>query len=227
MAGNVIEAMRELTPDAVLLVAGSAAQYGMALPSPVDETFPTVAVAPQGAAKCVLEKACTEASLLGGLRLIWTRSFNHLGPGQGLDAPVANWVRQVALAERTGEGVLATGALDRTRDFLDARDVADAYLALVESGAEGVVNVCSGVALSLEGLVGELLRVSGASVRVERDLSLERATDPPYVVGDPGRLHSLVEWRPAIALETSLQDMLEEWRGRLAEAPLTPTGAAG
>ena len=84
------------------------------------------------------------AALNGGVRVIWARAFNHVGPGQGPDAPVAQWARQVAEAELAGGGTLRTGALDVVRDFLDVRDVADAYLALVRSPAEGAVNVCSG-----------------------------------------------------------------------------------
>lgn len=223
MVGNVICAMQELTPGATLLVPGSAAQYGMGAKRPLPESFPTVPVSAYGAIKCVLEAACRTPPLRNGVRLIWTRSFNHIGPGQDVDAPVASWARQVA--ESAGTGVLKTGQLDRTRDFLDVRDVADAYLALVSSGAEGVVNVCTGRPVVLREVAELLISLSGHAMEIVPDPVLGRSVDPPYIVGDPSRLRSLVDWEPSISLEQSLRDMHDEWRTRVARgrAPETAT----
>ena len=223
MAGNVLAAVVEHAPEAPVLFPGSAAQYGQGADRLLPETAPLVPVGAYGAVKCVLEAACTAPVLRAGVRVIWTRSFNHIGPGQGLDAPVPSWARQIAEAEAAGSGVLRTGRLDVVRDFLDVRDVADAYLALVESAAEGAVNVCSGTGVRLRNVAETLRSLSGAAVAVEQDPALEREVDPPYVVGDPGRLRELTGWQPQFTLEQSLRDVLDEWRRRVAQpAPLRP-----
>lgn len=214
MAGNVLEAVRTFGPDAPVLVPGSAAQYGLVGPGALAETAPTVPVGAYGAAKSVLEAACTSTALRGGARVIWTRSFNHVGPGQGVEAPVPSWAKQIAEAETAGSGVLRTGQLEVVRDFLDVRDVADAYLELVASSAEGVINVCSGVGVRLRDVADAMVGLSGASIAVEQDPALERPVDPPHVVGDPSRLRELTGWTPSIDLERSLQDVLDEWRRR-------------
>jgi GDP-4-dehydro-6-deoxy-D-mannose reductase len=220
MAGAVLSAVAEHAPEAPVLFAGSAAQYGMGLADPLRESDPLAPLSPYGAAKCVLERACTQAALNGGVRVIWARSFNHVGPGQGPDAPVAQWARQVAAAELAGGGTLRTGALDVVRDFLDVRDVADAYLALVRSPAEGAVNVCSGEPTPLSLLVDVIVDLATVAIELERDPAQERRVDPPVVVGDPGRLRALTGWAPRVELAASVGELLDECRA--ARAAATP-----
>jgi nucleoside-diphosphate-sugar epimerase len=228
MIGNMVTALEELAPDSPLLVPGSAAQYGRGALTALSEEAPQQPVSAYGAMKSTLEAAATAFPLRGRVRVIWTRSFNHLGPGQPPSAPVSGWARQAAEAERRGEGVLRTGRLDVVRDFLDVRDVADAYLDLVESPAEGPVNVCSGRGRRLHEILDALLDMTRAEVRVEPDPSLLREHDPPVVVGDPGRLRTLTGWRPRWSFEASLAAVLEGWRSQLgASAPPVASSVHG
>jgi GDP-4-dehydro-6-deoxy-D-mannose reductase len=212
MARSLVAALVQHSPNASLLVAGSASQYGMALPRPLREDDPLAPLTPYAALKCVLEQALTAQPLNAGLRVVWTRSFNHIGPGQPAGAPAADWARQVAEAERTGSGKLVTGTLDQVRDFLDVRDVADAYLALLRAEATGVVNVSSGVPVTLSDILEQLFALSSVELEHSVDESLRRPLDPPYVVGDPERLRELTGWTPQFSLEQSLRDALDVWR---------------
>jgi GDP-4-dehydro-6-deoxy-D-mannose reductase len=215
MTGNMMAAVRDFVPGGVMLVPGSAAQYGDVGSRRLREDDPTRALTPYGEAKCVLERAFTSTPLVGQVRTIFTRSFNHVGPGQGADAPIAAWARQLAEAEAAGGGAVKTGRLDVRRDFLDVRDVADAYLDLVLSEGEGIVNVCSGTAILLADVAEMLLRLVGVPISLERDPVLHRPIDPPVVVGDPTRLERLTRFRPRIPLEQSLADVLEQHRARV------------
>ena len=217
MAGNVLGAVGAARLESVVLFPGSAAQYGLSGSERLAETAPTVPVGGHGAAKSVLEAACLAPALRGPVRIIWTRSFNHVGPGQGLEAPVPNWARQVAEAEQLELGTLRTGNLDSVRDFLDVRDVADAYLELIASDAEGIVNVCSGHGVRLREIAESMAELSAAPLTIEQGSELERAVDPPHVVGDPTLLRELTGWSPSFGLEQSLRDVLDEWRERLAQ----------
>jgi GDP-4-dehydro-6-deoxy-D-mannose reductase len=220
MTLNVIQAVRELTPDARVLVPGSAAQYGLGLARPLRESDPLQPLTAYGEAKSVLELICTSPSLLGDMRIIFTRSFNHVGPGQAEEAPVAHWAKQLAAAEAAGGGVVCTGRLDVQRDFLDVRDVADAYLDLVQSEASGVVNVCSGDGVVLADVAAALIRLVDAPVSLAQDPTLVRSSDPPAVVGDPALLRQLTAFRPRIGLVQSLTDVLGEQRARLVAGDL-------
>jgi len=222
ICSNLLDAVAEHAPGIPLLVPGSAAEYGLGSPDPLIESAPLAPVSAYGAVKLALERACLAAE---GVRVIWARSFNHLGPGQGVDAPVAGWASQLVEAERGGPRVLRTGRLEIVRDFLDVRDVADAYLALVASVAEGPVNVCSGRPVRLQEVVDRLVGAATVEVSIETDPKLLRGVDPPTVVGNPGRLRTLTGWQPARRLEESLGDVLEEWRRRPTSDPAPAAGA--
>lgn len=224
MAGALLAAVAVHVPESPVLVAGSAAQYGMGLADPLRESDALAPLSPYGASKCVLERACTDRALNRGVRVIWARAFNHVGPGQGPDAPVAQWARQVAAAELDGRGTLRTGTLDVVRDFLDVRDVADAYIALVRSPAEGAVNVCSGEPTPLSLLVELVVARATVAIELERDPALERRGDPPVVVGDAGRLRALTGWAPAVELADSIGELLDECRAAVRDAAPAAAG---
>jgi GDP-4-dehydro-6-deoxy-D-mannose reductase len=223
MAANLLAALAEERPDAPVLIAGSAAQYGLAALDRLPESAPLAPVGAYGAAKTALELACAGRQ---GPRVIWARTFNLLGPGQPSTAPVSAWARRLVDAERGRADTVRTGRLDVVRDFLDVRDAADAYLALLEGAAEGPVNVCSGHGLALSEILDAMVALSPASPRIERDAALERAVDPPYVVGNPGHLHALTGWEPRRPLEESLREVLAEWRDRAsARGPRAEEGS--
>jgi GDP-4-dehydro-6-deoxy-D-mannose reductase len=212
MAGAVIRAVARHAPDAPVLVPGSAAQYGAGADRPLVEGDDTVPLSPYGAAKATIERAVTSGPLACGVRIIFTRSFNHIGPGQGPDAPAGQWARQAVAAESGGGGVLRTGDLRAVRDFLDVRDVADAYLSLVRSPAQGVVNVCSGHPVAVGQVAALVAEQAAVPVTIEHDPGLDRRLDPRQVVGDPARLRVLTGWAPRIALEDSVRDLLNACR---------------
>jgi GDP-4-dehydro-6-deoxy-D-mannose reductase len=211
MAGAVLRAVGLHAPGAPVLFPGSAAQYGLGEPRRLTEDDPTAPVSAYGASKCILEQAVT-GPLRGGVRVIVARSFNLIGPGQKTDAPAAQWARQAAAAEGNGDGTLRTGNLEIVRDYLDVRDIADAYLALVRSPAEGIVNVCSGVPVPMRRVAELVVERSTVPLSIEHDPALARGVDPPFIVGDPTRLHDLTGWSPQLALDQSIADLLDACR---------------
>jgi GDP-4-dehydro-6-deoxy-D-mannose reductase len=216
MLANVLSATAEMAPSAPVLIAGSASQYGLAGPDPISESAPTVPISDYGAVKCVLEQAALLTPLTKDVRVIWARSFNFLGPGQGVGAPVPSWARQIAEAESRGGGWVHTGDLQVVRDFLDVRDVGDAYLALLDSDAQGPVNVGSGRPVRLREILQALLTSARVEIEVKTDDSLRRSRDPAFVVADVTRLRRLTGWQPAIALSQSVDEVLDEWRAQVS-----------
>jgi GDP-4-dehydro-6-deoxy-D-mannose reductase len=95
----------------------------------------------------------------------------------------------------------------------------EAYLALLARGRKGAVyNVCRGEGTSLRALVEGLVSRARVPIRLEVDPSRVRAADIRYLVGDPGLLQRETGWRPTHHLEQTLDEVLEEWRQRVAEA---------
>ena len=65
------------------------------------------------------------------------------------------------------------------------------------------------------------MRWSSVDVSLELDSALARSVDPPYIVGDPTRMHDLTGWSPRIA---ALTRAWETYSTRIAAAhPAAPT----
>jgi GDP-4-dehydro-6-deoxy-D-mannose reductase len=105
--------------------------------------------------------------------------------------------------------MIATGNLATIRDFLDVRDVVQAYLALLEKGAPGsVYNVASGVGRRLSDCFAELARLVGIEARAVEDAALLRPGDIPVLIGDATHLRQTTGWTPQIPFERTLQDLV-------------------
>lgn len=216
--GNLLEASKGLKPRIVLV--GSAQQYARPPDREVlSETSRQAAGSPYALSKIAQEYMGLMYLEHYGVPAVFTRSFNHTGPGQSPNYAIGSFCAQIARLERAGGGEMHVGNLESRRDFLDVRDVVRAYGGLLMRGAAGeAYNVCSGHAVRIGDLLDKLLEVAGLreAVAVRR----EKGNVPPgpdLLVGDPGKIRSAVGWMPRIPLDRSLVDTLEWCRSHLEE----------
>jgi GDP-4-dehydro-6-deoxy-D-mannose reductase len=221
-AARVAAAVRGYAgPPPRILFTSSAEVYGAREPSeyPLRERLEPRPSNPYGASK-----AAAEAILLGevcslGLDAIVTRAFNHIGPGQNERFVVASLAAQLARIARGGPPQLYVGNLEAARDFLDVRDVVRAYVALARTGERGeIYNVCSGAAVTIRDLLGELIRIARVAVEVREDPARMRSADIPVLVGDAGKLRAQTGWERQIPLVRSLRDIFESARNGLSRS---------
>jgi GDP-4-dehydro-6-deoxy-D-mannose reductase len=219
--------LRQSAPPRLLLV-GSAEQYGV---GPVgeggfDEDEPQQPVSPYALSKVWQETLGSYYSRTERWPILMTRTFNHTGPRQGPDFVCADFARQIARIElRLDEPVLRVGNLAAARDFLDVRDVVEAYRLIVEQGTPGsAYNVCSGRVWSISDLLQILLGHAVIKIKVEVEVARHRPVDIPVLHGDPRRLVRETGWEPRRAMADTLNDLLEYWRERTAAELRTPRG---
>lgn len=220
---TLLESVRTAAPGARVLVVGTGEVYG---PQPAGsragEDLPLCPVSPYALSKAVAD-AAAESFTRRGLDVVRARSFGHCGPGQSDRFVIPTLARQIAEVEGGRRApVLRVGNLEVTRDLTDVRDVAEAYVALLERGRAGAAyNVCRGEAVRLADVARWLARRARVSVRVEVDAARVRPADIPHLVGDPSVIEREVGWKAAISLDRTLEEVLDEWRGRRAggEAP--------
>ena len=219
---HVLEAARSLEAPPRVVLVSSAEVYGSDAGRPnapraaIREDDPLRPTSPYAASKVAAEFLGLQAHLGRGLDVVRVRPFNHVGPGQGDAFVVSALARRIALAERSGKGEVAVGNLSAARDFTDVRDVVRAYRMVAVAGVSGeVYNVCSGVAVPIAQLACRLVEAARTPIELVEDPSLFRPVDVPVLLGDASRLEELTGWRPRIALETTLGEVLEDWRTRL------------
>jgi GDP-4-dehydro-6-deoxy-D-mannose reductase len=153
-----------------------------------------------------------------GCAVFWTRSFNHTGPGQADSYVCSSFARQVAEIEALGrEPEIRVGNLAVRRDFTDVRDVARAYTVILEHGEPGrAYNVCRGEAVAIQEILDVLVSLSTVPVEVKVDPARYHALDAALIVGDATRLRDELGFSPRYSLRETLEDLLNDWRQRLA-----------
>lgn len=216
---NVLEAVRLDTPGAAVLVACSSEAYGRPAHVPVTEDHPLRPLNPYAASKATSDLLAGFYGDAYELRVARARAFNHAGPGQREEYAVSDFARRIALAERDGatEVTLTTGDPASRRDFVDVRDVARAYWALLEGGHHGAFNVCSGRSASVGELVAGLADLTALTVHRETDPALVRPNEVAEMAGSNDRIRTATGWEPELPLARTLADTLDWWRRELRQ----------
>ncbi|MFB8831480.1 GDP-mannose 4,6-dehydratase [Azotobacter sp. CWF10] len=221
---NLLEAIQRHAPEAFVLFASSSEVYGEAFKTGValDESSPCQPMNPYAASKLAAELAFVQY-FRRGLRGAIARPFNHIGPGQSPDFVTASFAKQIAEIEHGLQPpVLQVGNLEACRDFLDVRDVCDAYARLLDladqPADQRIFNVASGRARRIQEILDELLAQSSLPITVEQDPQRLRPSDIPFAVGDCRHLQAATGWRPAHALSETLGELLAYWRTKTAGA---------
>lgn len=210
---NVGAALLRLSPAARLVVAGSCAEYGPTPPGPVSEDFPPAPLLPYGRAK----RAQTLAALslaAEGLDVRIARFFNLAGPGTPESLAPGAFAAQASRLERQGGGIVKVGDLRPTRDYLDVRDAAEAFLLLGLRGSPGCYNVCSGRTVPMSEVLRRIFAAARVPLKAVRDPRRLRAAEVRGIRGSHARLTRATGWRPRIPLSKSLADTLAWHRSR-------------
>lgn len=208
---GLVTAMIRSGVRARLVHIGSAAEYGLIRYGvPVTESTPARPAGMYGATKLAGTRL-VEVARMAGLDAVVLRVFNVVGagaPDDGLPGRAAARVRQ---ALESGTDV-RLGPLDAVRDFVDARDVADAVLAAAAAPTlpHAVLNVGSGKGVQARTLVRELLAISGYDATVHEDApGSVRSADLPWQQADITRALQDLGWRPRRDLPESVADLWE------------------
>ena len=216
MTLNILNAVRDEAPEAVVVLASSGEIYGPPDGLPVTEDEKLRPQNPYAVSKAASDLLAGQYADAHRLRVVRVRAFNQAGPGQSEVYVVGTIAKQVAEARAAGadEVVIRTGNPDSARDFTDVRDTVRAYVAAAGLPA-GVYNASSGVSTSVRELVELAGRAGEVRVRHEVDSARVRPLDVPEVRGSAERLASATGWRPEIPLEQTVADAIDYRRARL------------
>ncbi|RWU17790.1 GDP-6-deoxy-D-lyxo-4-hexulose reductase [Pseudomonas alkylphenolica] len=219
---NLLEAIKQHAPQAFLLFISSSEVYGEAFKSAtkVNEESRCLPMNPYAASKLAAELACQQHFRQGFAGAI-ARPFNHIGPGQSPDFVTASFARQIAQIEAGQQApVMKVGNLEACRDFLDVRDVCDAYvqlLALANTPIEGrVFNIASGRARKIRDILDVMLQQSAVAIEVQLDPERLRPSDIPFAVGDSQYMTQVTGWQPHFELSDTLAQLLTDWRDQVS-----------
>lgn len=212
---NIMNLLRRRGSRARVLLVGSADEYGAVDPSllPLVESMPANPESPYALAKAIQNQYGRMFANLYDVDAVMTRSFNHTGPGQRDTFVLSSFARQVAAIRRGSQsGTIVVGNLDVKRDFLDVRDVCDAYVVLLKKGRSGeTYNVCSGQSYAIGDMLRQMCDITGVQVSIRIDTARLRPVDMPDMRGDPGKMHAHTGWNAKRPIAETLTSLLEYW----------------
>jgi GDP-4-dehydro-6-deoxy-D-mannose reductase len=214
MQTNLFEAALAQKAKPKFLIISSATLYDPKASLPLTETSPVVPSSPYAVSKLGQEQMAQYYGLRGFSSII-ARPFNHIGPGQNPGFIVPDIAQQIVACEQGKQQEISVGNLDAQRDYTDVRDIVRAYRLLLEKGRSGeVYNICSGQALSGHQVLEGLLASVTTKPAVKQDPAKMRPSDTPEIYGSHQKITADTGWQPEIPLETTLADVIADWRNR-------------
>ena len=215
---NLLQALKRRGFTGTFLYVSSGDVYGQVAEDelPIREGRLPQPRNPYAVSKVAAELLCLQWSYVESWRIMVARPFNHIGTGQGEAFVIPSMARQLM---RVRQGLqlprLEVGDVDVTRDFLDVRDVLQAYLALLERGRNGeIYNVCSGIELRVRDMIMQLAELAEVDVELVQDAARMRRAEQRRVVGCADKLQQETGWKPGVSITETLQSVLSDWEAR-------------
>jgi nucleoside-diphosphate-sugar epimerase len=192
------------------VIAGSCAEYDWNQGQCAEDLTPLAPSSVYGASKNAARWRCEALTVKRYVSLAWGRIFFVYGPHEPLPRLVSSIVSSLLRKEvaRCTHGA-------QVRDYLHVQDVADAFIALLESEVTGPVNIGSGDPVELREIATYVAHRLGADDLLRLGALPTPAFDPPFVVADVTRLTHDVGWKPRYDLRSGLNETIAWWSGRL------------
>jgi UDP-glucose 4-epimerase len=160
---NVLLAARDAGVRRVVF-ASSSAVYGDTPTLPKREDMTPNPRSPYAVSKLAGEQYLSVFHEVYGISTISLRYFNVFGPRQDPDSPYAAVIPKFITSILNHRSLSIFGDGEQTRDFTYVKDVVQANIRAMESGAQGVFNVACCRQISIQKLAALIMEVTGISV---------------------------------------------------------------
>jgi GDPmannose 4,6-dehydratase len=225
---NIIDAVRERSPEAKFLQASSSELFGNATTVPQNETTPFKPRSPYGAAKLYGHSLTVNYAEAYGLFASNVILFNHESPLRSTEFVTRKVTSAVADYVVHGRFPLHLGNLSAKRDWGAAREYVDGMWRILQASSPDTFVLATGRSESIRTLVelaygsqGILLewkgtgreeraicRKTGKSI-VQVDDAFYRPSEVDFLLGDASKAAAKLDWVPKIGLEVIVSEMVE------------------
>jgi len=216
---NLYESLRSLGMKPMVVVACSSAEYGpvAAQDIPVKETHPLRPLHPYGVSKVGQDLIASQYFINYSIPTVRIRIFNTTGPGKIGDVCSDLTKRAIELELGIKHRILKVGNLTTRRAIGDVRDLIRALWISAERCELGeVYNVGAEYVYAVREIIEVIRKHVSVTFEIQQDPALMRPSDEPVIAGDTTKFRNRCNWKPEIILTTTLAEMLEWWRVRLA-----------
>jgi nucleoside-diphosphate-sugar epimerase len=197
-----------------IVSAGSCAEYEWGGNQPLSERV--TALKPStlyGTCKHALQIILETYASQANLSAAWGRIFFLYGPKEYEERLVASVIRALLRGEiaRCSHG-------EQVRDFLYVEDVAESFVALLDSEVQGAINIGSGIPIKLRDVINEIGRQMDLPQLIQLNALPSPADEPAVLVANVERLTNELKWKPAYDLQEGIGKSIAWWRSNQMSA---------
>jgi GDPmannose 4,6-dehydratase len=207
---RMLEAMREVCPEARFYQASSSEMFGKVLEVPQTETTPFYPRSPYGVAKAYGHFITVNYRESYDLHATSGILFNHESPRRGLEFVTRKITWHAAAIKHGLKKELRLGNLDAERDWGYAKDYVEAMWLMLQrdtpedyviaTGAAHSVRECCEVAFDEAGL-------EDFERYVTIDPAFVRPAEVDHLIGDSGKAERDLGWKPQTSFEELIRLM--------------------
>ena len=192
------------------VLAGTCAEYDWSYGYCSEKLTPATPTSLYGTCKHSLQEMLQYLCRQVGLSWAWGRIFFLYGPHEHPNRLVPTVVRSLLKGE-----IAHCSHGEQIRDFLFVKDVASAFVALLESPIEGPVNIASGQPIALKCIIESISQRLGCPRLIKFGAVPTLTDEPPLLVANTTRLTQEVGWKQRYTLEEGLSATIDWWSSNL------------
>lgn len=204
---RILEAMREVCPEARFYQASSSEMFGKVLEVPQRETTPFYPRSPYGVAKTYGHFITVNYRESYDLFAASGILFNHESPRRGLEFVTRKITWHAAAIKLGLADKLLLGNLDAERDWGYAKDYVEAMWMMLQHDTPDDFVIATGYTHSVRDCARVAFDCVGLDYQdyVEKDPRFDRPAEVDQLVGDTFKAKHVLGWQP----ETSFEELIE------------------
>lgn len=211
-ATRMLEAMRQVRPDAKFYQASSSEMFGQAEESPQTEKTPFHPRSPYGVAKVYGHWITINYRESYNIFAVSGILFNHESPRRGLEFVTRKISHNVAKIHLGMEESFILGNLEAKRDWGFAGDYVQAmWMMLQQEKADDYV-IATGENHSVREFVDEAFKVVGVKnwqAHVKSSKEFMRPAEVDFLIGDATKANKTFGWKPKVDFKHLVKMMVE------------------
>ncbi len=211
---NLLEAVRRLNIDPVILICSSSEVYGN-VPNnqmPINEHQPIKPINPYAVTKAYQDLISQVYFKSFKTKVIITRMFSYTN-ARRKNLFQTHFASQIAEIERGRKSILMHGNLKSKRTFVDIYDAMEAYWLAATKGKIGeIYNIAGNDTISVNNFLKKLIKLSKKKIIAKLDPKLIRPVDINLQIADSRKFKKHTGWKPKVGFDQSVEKLLDECR---------------
>ena len=192
--------------------ASSSEMFGKVRETPQTEMTPFHPRSPYGVAKVFGHNITVNYREAYGLHASSGILFNHESPRRGLEFVTRKITNSLARIKLGRQNQISLGNIDSARDWGFAGDYVEAMWLMLQQEEPDDYVVATGETHTVRDFLDVAFRVAGYDdwkPFVRHDERFERPAEVDLLMGDAGKAHSVLGWKPKVTFDQLVQMMYE------------------